>query len=109
MAMNAQEKRIHKIADAVIPRLKRRKCLALSGGRWDIGYDFANTPRLVWTYSAHRKEPFAIIPAEHAIVGLGPLQFGYAEQKLRAAADHLKVAVAKPSGRARPASRRRES
>lgn len=91
MKLNAQERRIHKLADALVPKLKRKRCIELKGGRWEIGYDFAKTPRLVWIYSAHRKEPFAIVPKTHEIIGLGPLHYGYAEQKLKAAQDHLRA------------------
>ena len=77
------------LADALVAKLKRRRCLELKGGRWEMGYDFAKTPRLVWIYSAHRKEPFAIVPSKREIVGLGPLHFGYAEQKLMAAVESM--------------------
>jgi hypothetical protein len=89
MALSTQERRIHKLADQLVPKLKRRGCLEVKGGRWEIGYDFAKTPRLVWIYSTHRKEPFAIVPKTHEIIGLGALQYGYAEQKLKAAVEKV--------------------
>jgi len=87
--LTTQERRIHKLADALVPKLKRRRCLELKGGRWEIGYDFASIPRLVWIYSAHRKEPFAIVPDRGEIIGLGALQYGYAEKKLKAAVERV--------------------
>ena len=89
MKLSTQEQRIHKLADALVPKLKRRKCLELTGGRWEIGYDFAKTPRLVWIYRTPRKEPFAIVPKTRRIIGLGALQYGYAEQKLKAAMERV--------------------
>ena len=90
MKFSAQERRIHKLAEALVPKLKRRRCLELKGGRWEIGYDFAKTPRLVWIYSAHRKAPFAIVPKTKEIIGLGALRLGYAEHKLKAAMERIK-------------------
>jgi len=96
MALSTQEQRIHKMAAALVAPLKRRKYLELRGGRWEFATDFTKTPRLLWIYGSHRKEPFAIVPSERQIIGLGPLHYGYAEQKLKAAQERLKT---KPKNR----------
>lgn len=89
MALSKQERRIFDLAARLLPRLKRRKCLELRGGRWEFGTDFAKTPRLQWSYSGRRKPPFAVIPAERRILGLGPLHYRYAEKKLAEAKSRL--------------------
>lgn len=93
MKLTKQEHRLFDAAEEVVARLKRRgreRCaLDLPGGRWDLSYDFAKTPRLIWTYSSGGKVPFAIIPSEHRTEGLGALGYGYAEKKLKQARAEL--------------------
>jgi hypothetical protein len=89
MPLTKQERRIYETAEAVVPKLKRHGALDLPGGRWELTYDFAKTPRLLWTYASSGKEPFAIIPSERRVEGLGALGFGYAEKKLKQAAEEL--------------------
>jgi hypothetical protein len=90
MAMSKQEQRIHSAARAMLPKMQRKGSLELPGGRWDVSYDFKKIPRLTWTHKVRSKEPFVVIPSKHQIIGIGPLDFGYAEKKLKAAADALK-------------------
>lgn len=80
--MTAQESRIFKLAGDLIAPLRRRRSLPLRGGQWEFGHDFARTPRLIWSYSGRRAEPFAIVPSQKRIIGLGALRYGYAEKKL---------------------------
>jgi len=87
--LSTQEKRIHELAGELVPILKRRDNLKLRGGAWELGYDFAQTPRLVWSYSGRRSPPFAVIPSQKRIIGLGPLRYGSAERKLREAKRQL--------------------
>jgi hypothetical protein len=77
------------MAGDLVPRLKKRETLELPGGRWEIGYDFAKSPRLIWTYNGRSHEPFAVIPSQKRIVGLGALRYGYAERKLVEARQRL--------------------
>jgi hypothetical protein len=88
-AQTAQEKRILRLAEALVPRLKKAETLALKGGRWEIGYDFDRTPRLVWQFNTRNRDRFAVVPARQEIVGLAALRYGYAEKKLSEAVERL--------------------
>ena len=89
--MTAQESRIFKLAGEVLAPLRRRHSLALRGGTWEFGHDFAKTPRLIWSYSGRRSQPFAIVPSQKKIIGLGALRYAYAEKKLAEAKKLLHV------------------
>jgi hypothetical protein len=80
--MTAQESRIFKLAGELVAPLRRRGALALRGGQWEFGHDFAKTPRLIWSYSGRRSQPFAIVPSQKKVIGLGALRYPYAEKKL---------------------------
>jgi hypothetical protein len=80
--VTTQENRIFKLAGELVAPLRRRGSLALRGGQWEFGHDFAKTPRLIWSYSGRRGQPFAIVPSQKRIIGLGALRYSYAEKKL---------------------------
>lgn len=87
--MTTQEKRIFKLAGALAGLLKKTRRVDLRGGHWEIGYDFAHKPRLRWHYNSSGDDPFEIIPSTKQIVGLGALDYAYAEKKLGEAIERL--------------------
>jgi hypothetical protein len=89
--VTAQESRIFKLAGELIAPLRKRQSLALRGGTWEFGHDFAKTPRLIWSYSGRRAQPFAIVPSQKKIIGLGALRYAYAEKKLAEAKTLLRA------------------
>jgi hypothetical protein len=84
--VTSQEMRLFKLAQALVPKLKK-KPIPLRGGHWEIGYDFAKKPHVVWQANSRNRDRFALIPSERRILGLGALRYGYAEKKLAEALD----------------------